>query len=132
MIEIEQLNAVMARWRRGENVDTRKHVRDFTALESSDSVEELREGVKRLREELTVAELKRERAEAALRAALDPTQNISAEALQRSASVGSALNLPGLLMPMNPSGSEMVRARAPVFGKLAADIDGAPSGYAGV
>jgi D-lactate dehydrogenase (cytochrome)/homoserine O-acetyltransferase len=132
LIEIEQLNAVMARWRRGENVDTRKDARDFTALESSDSVEELREGVKRLREELTVAELKRERAEAALRAALDPTQNISAEALQRSASVGSALNLPGLLMPMNPSGSEMVRARAPVFGKLAADIDGAPSGYAGV
>lgn len=134
LIEIQQLNQVMAKWRRGECVDTRQGVPDFTALESSEDVRELREGIKRLREELTTAELKRERAEAALRAALDPAQNISAQnigsasALQRSASVGSALNLPGVILPANPSGSETLRL--PVFGKLSIDNDNSYAGFA--
>ena len=58
LIEIAQLNDVIARWRRGENVDTRKTTSHFTDLETSDDVEALREGIKRLREDLTVAESK--------------------------------------------------------------------------
>ena len=128
LIEIKQLNDVMAKWRRGESVETRIDASDFTTLESSEDVHELREGVKRLREELTVAELKRERAEAALRAALDPSQNTSTtNGLSRSASVGGSVSLPGLVMPMNPSGSDTL---VPVFGELSVDDESAPSTFA--
>lgn len=125
LIEIKQLNEIMAKWRRGECVDTRQNVSDFTSLESSSNVDELREGVKRLREELTVAQLKCERAEAALRAAIEPKQNISA-AIPRSNSVGS---LPGIVMPANPVGTKTL---TPVFGKLALEGDSArPAGFGG-
>lgn len=46
--------------------------------------------------------------------------------------VGLVFNLLGLFMFMNSSGSEMVRARAFVFGKFVVDIDGVLSGYVGV
>jgi len=125
LIEIKQLNEIMAKWRRGESVDTRKNVSDFTSLESSSNVDELREGVKRLREELTVAQLKCERAEAALRAAIEPKQNIS-NAIPRSNSVGS---LPGIVMPANPVGTKTL---TPVFGKLAIEGDSTrPAGFGG-
>ena len=153
LIEIKQLNDVMAKWRRGESVDTRIDASDFTTLESSEAVHALREGVVRpalwrrlwvvrwrggaafgrrgadaVLVERTFAELKRERAEAALRAALDPSQNTSTtNGLSRSASVGGSVSLPGLVMPMNPSGSDTL---APGFGELSVDDKSAPSTFA--
>jgi len=131
LIEIEQLNKVMANWRRGEKVDTRKAVSDFTALESSEDVHELREGVKRLREELTAAELRRERAEAALRAALTSSLNSSQSESTRALSpIGSMQSFPsGVVLPANPSGSETLRL-APVFGKISKDGDAPLANFA--
>ena len=127
LIEITQLNDVIARWRRGENVDTRSSTSHFTALETSDDVEALREGIKRLREELTVAETKCERAEAALAAAISAPQTDDASAPPRlSASSG---NLHGLVYPMNPGFN--IRRLTPVFGKLSLD-DGATSPAVGI
>ena len=113
LIEIAQLNDIIARWRRGENVDTRKTTLHFTDLETSDDVEALREGIKRLREDLTVAESKCERAEAALAAALNPSNTI-APGVKRSASSTGSLH--GLVMPMNPGFN--FKRLTPVFGKL--------------
>jgi homoserine O-acetyltransferase/O-succinyltransferase len=115
LIEIAQLNDVIARWRRGENVDTRKTTSHFTDLETSDDVEALREGIKRLREDLTVAESKCERAEAALAAAL--SSNTIAPGVRRSASSTGSLH--GLVMPMNPGFN--FKRLTPVFGKLSVD-----------
>ena len=127
LIEIKQLNDVMAKWRRGESVETRIDASDFTTLESSEDVHELREGVKRLREELTVAELKRERAEAALRAALDPSQNTSTTNGLHAPPPSAAPSRFRLVRPMNPSGSDTL---VPVFGELSVDDESAPSTFA--